>query len=310
MRVTQSMLSSNMLRNLSNSYSKMGKLQEQITSGSRVNRPSDDPVAAIKGMGYRTTLGKVEQYTRNIGEVNSWLDNTDESFDGVGNALKRVQELVTSAANDATITDDDREKMKAEIDQIRLQLRDLGNTKVGDKYIFSGTNTSKPLFTNSVPPVIGDIANIGTYPGLEKNVNIEISDGVQLTVNTTKGSKIFGDIDAMMDELSNALEGFDVNGAPTVITGTDIGNFLSKISTNQAAVLEERADVGAKQNRIDMVENRLGVQEVMVTKQLSENESVEYEKAITEMITQQSIHQAALSVGAKIIQATLVDFIR
>lgn len=295
MRVTQSMLSNNMLRNLSSSYSKMGKLQEQITSGSRVNRPSDDPVAAIKGMGFRTALGKVEQYTRNMGEVNSWLDNTDESFDGVGKALIRVQELTTAAANDATITEDDREKMKAEIDQIKAQLQDLANTKIGDKYIFSGTNTSIPLFAKD--------GSMNTGPGIEKDVKIEVSDGVQLTVNTV-GNEIFGNIDKMMGEISDAL----TKGSG--VDGNAIGNFLGAISTNQAAVLEARADVGAKQNRVEMVENRLGVQEVMVTKQLSDNESVEYDKAITQMVTQEAIHQAALSVGSKIIQSTLVDFIR
>lgn len=284
-----------MLRNLSNSYSKMGKLQDQITSGSKINRPSDDPVGAIKGMGFRTSLGKVEQYKRNMIEVTSWIDNTDESFDGVGKALQRVQELVTSAANDATVTDDDREKMKAEIDQIRKQIQDLANTKIGDKYIFSGTNTSSPLFKKD--------GTMNTGPGMDQEVKIEVSDGVQLTVNTV-GNEIFGDIDAMMGDISAAL----TKGSG--VDGNVIGGYLDKISGQQAKVLEARSDVGAKQNRVEMVENRLGVQEVMVTKQLSDNESVEYDKAITEMVTQQSLHQAALSVGAKIIQSTLVDFIR
>jgi len=298
MRVTQSMLSSNMLRNLSSSYSKMEKLQNQITSGSKISRPSDDPVVAIKGMGYRTSLAKVEQYTRNMGEVNNWLDNTDEAFDGVGKALIRVQELTTAAANDATITEDDREKMKAEIDQIRLQIQDLANTKIGDKYIFSGTNTSKPLFDKD-----GNILDVATNPGLAQDVKIEVSDGVQLTVNTV-GNDIFKSIDDLMANMSAAL----TKGSG--VDGNTIGNFLGDISKGQADVLEARADVGAKQNRVEMVENRLGVQEVMVTKQLSDNESVEYDKAITQMVTQEAIHQAALSIGSKIIQATLVDFIR
>ena len=69
MRVTQSMLSTNMLRNLSTSYNKMGKLQEQITTGKKVNRPSDDPVVVMKGMGYRMQVDKVAQFQRNLGEV-------------------------------------------------------------------------------------------------------------------------------------------------------------------------------------------------------------------------------------------------
>ncbi len=110
MRVTQSMLSNNMLRNLSTSYSKMSELQNQINTGSKITRPSDDPVIAIKGMSYRTDLNKVSQFERNMNEVNSWLDSSDDALGQVGDALNRVKELVVQAAND-TNTADDRQKL-------------------------------------------------------------------------------------------------------------------------------------------------------------------------------------------------------
>ena len=94
-RVTQSMLSNNMLRNLNTSYSKMSKLQDQINSGRKFARPSDDPVAAVKGMDYRVQLDKIGQFTRNINEMKSWVDTTDSSLSDVTSALTRVQELVT-----------------------------------------------------------------------------------------------------------------------------------------------------------------------------------------------------------------------
>ena len=102
-------------------------------------------------------------------------------------------------------------------------------------------------------------------------------------------------------------------------TGEEIGDTLGLTSGSGTipgldAVYERtltvRADVGARQNRVEMMENRLDLQEVNVTKQLSVNEDTDYAKTITDMITQESIHQASLSVGAKIIQQTLVDFIR
>lgn len=75
-------------------------------------------------------------------------------------------------------------------------------------------------------------------------------------------------------------------------------------------VLSARADVGARQNRIEMMTNRLSSHEINITKRLSENEDVDYAETITKMVTAESIHQAALAVGARIIQQTLVDFIR
>lgn len=292
----------------------MGKLQNQINSGSKITRPSDDPVVAVKGIGYRTNLNKVEQYKRNMGEVENWLDTSDDTLDHVGIALRRVQELVTNAPND-TNTDEDREKMKKEIDQIKLQIRDLANTKVGEKYLFSGTNTLSPVFStdgtndifagviiNPARGIEGSIEDTPPASGFTNSVEIEVYDGVNLNVNTDT-LEMFAQIDDMLTNIQK-----DLSTAGT--SGAQIGSHLSTISTVQNKVLENRADIGARQNRVDMMINRLATQEVVVTKQLSDNEDIDYERVITDMITQESIHQAALSVGAKIIQSTLVDFIR
>ncbi len=89
-----------------------------------------------------------------------------------------------------------------------------------------------------------------------------------------------------------------------------MGEFIGMIDSNMDAVLTQRADIGARQNRVEMMANRLDSQEAHAIKQMSENEDIDYEKVITEMITQESIHRAALSVGARIIQPSLVDFLR
>ena len=298
MRVTQSMLSNNMLRNLNTNYGKMSKLQEQINSGSKITRPSDDPVVAVKGMAYRIELDKVTQYQRNIGEAHTWLDTTDEALGQVGEALKRVQELTVQAAND-TNTSEDRQKIDEEIKQIKEQLRDLANTKVGDNYIFSGTHTNEPLYKD-------DALNTAVTTGATKPFKLNVFDGISIQVNTP-GKEIFEKVDKFMGELTGLLS----SGA----TGSDIGAKLGDGATTELGglyetVLAARAGVGARQNRIEMMENRLDIQEVNVTKQMSENEDTDYAKTITEMTTAESIHQASLSVGAKIIQQTLVDFIR
>ncbi|TQR32189.1 flagellar hook-associated protein FlgL [Lysinibacillus sphaericus] len=306
MRVTQSMMSSNMLRNLNTSYSKMSKYQNMLDSGKVITRPSDDPVVAVKGMGYRIDLDKNQQYQRNLREANTWLDTTDEALDQVGGALKRVKELIVQAAND-TNTADDRQKINAEMQQIKEQLRDIANTKVGENYIFSGTHTNLPLYTDKTGPQNPAISTGGNKP-----IEINVFDGISMNINT-QGADLFENIDGFMTHVTTLLE----SGA----TGPEIGNALGLEVTNGANkipgldgiyenALAVRADVGARQNRVEMMENRLSLQEVNVTKQLSKNEDTDYAKTITDMVTQESIHQAALSVGAKIIQQTLVDFIR
>lgn len=308
MRVTQSMLSSNMLRNLNVSYGKMSKYQEQLTSGKLVNRPSDDPVVAVKGMGYRVDLDKNAQFQRNIREAHSWLDSTDESLGQVGEAMKRVKELIVQAAND-TNTAEDRQKIGAEISQIKNQIQDIANSKIGENYIFSGTHTNQPLYKN------GEFNKDTTLTtkGLGEKIEVNVFDGIKMQINTS-ASDYFKEVDGFMAHVEKILND------PTM-TGDKIGDALGVEITDGAnavpgldglteKTLTLRADVGARQNRVELMENRLSIQEVNVTKQMSQNEDTDYAKAITQMITTESIHQASLSVGAKIIQQTLVDFIR
>ncbi|MCG7344353.1 flagellar hook-associated protein FlgL [Sporosarcina sp. ACRSL] len=308
MRVTQSMLSNNMLRNLSTSYNKMGKLQDQLATQKKVNRPSDDPVVAMKGMAYRMQVDKVEQYQRNLGEVHNWLDTTDDALDHVGEAMKRLQELVTDAAND-TKTYDDRQKVLKEIEQLREQVRDLANTKSGENYLFSGTKTGEPLFNAEkiagldIPQNASEpYPTFTDYSSYEQSVTIEVFDGVELQVNTN-GFELFSKIDDMFRQLTETINDEGKSGS-------DIGSFLGNVDTVQNLVLKERANIGARQNRAEMMDNRLYSQEVISKKQMSENEDIDIEKVITEMITQESVHRAALSVGARIIQPSLVEFLR
>lgn len=287
-----------MLRNLNNSYTKMGKLQEQLASGSKLTRPSDDPVAAVKGMGYRTTLDKNEQYTRNMNEVHGWLETTDTTLTQTNNALTRVKDLVTQAASD-TLTSEDRLAIQQEIDQIRLQLRDVANTQQGERYIFSGTDTTTPLFADSSANATAN-DTLPTLQGNDKTVEIEVYDGIKFEVNSN-GKDLFSGIDAMMQKVQQGL----LPGG----SAENLSNLIKDVSTQSDKVLQAQATVGAKSNRMDTMMDRLSSQNLTVTKQLSNNEDIDYEKSITDLITEQSIHQAALSVGSKIIQRTLVDFL-
>lgn len=299
MRVTQSMLSTNMLRNLSNSYNKLGKLQEQLATQKKINRPSDDPVVAMLGVGYRGDLNQVQQFNRNISEVNNWLETTDDAIAEGISALQRIRELTLQATN-GTYDEGQSEAIAVEVKQLQEQLYTIARTQVGDKYIFNGKNT------NNAPEIVKNtdetIKEVKFNDGV---INIEIFDGITIDVNTS-GKTLFENLlheDGTLSQLIKKLE--DPN-----VKDEEIGDFLSKMDQHIDIFLKEQARVGAKQNRVEMMEDRIAQQEVTATKILSENEDVDMERVITELLTQESIHRAALSVGAKIIQPTLVDFLR
>lgn len=287
MRVTQSMLSNNMLRNLSNSYSRLDKLQDQIAAQKKFTKPSDDPVAAMMGMNYRTDLNRIQQYTRNIGEVRNWIDSTDDALDKGVLALQRIRELTVQASN-GTLEGDQRKAIAEEVKQLKEHLQNIGDTQVSGKYIFNGTQTS-------VRP-----SESGTYAN--GSIELEVFSGIKIQVNT-EGSKLFGDMLAPDGDIQKLITALETNDPA-------IGNMLQTIDDNIDEFLSARALIGAKQNRVDLMEDRLSQQEVFSTRILSDNEDIDMERAIIELTTQESVHRAALSVGARIIQPTLTDFLR
>lgn len=287
MRVTQSMLSNNMLRNLSNSYNRLGKLQDQLSTQKKFTKPSDDPVSAMMGMNYRTDLNQIKQYTRNIGEVRNWVDSTDDALDKGTQALQRIRELTVQASN-GTLEGDQRQNIAEEIKQLQEHLQNIGDTQVGGKYIFNGEKTN-------VRP--SDTLQYDTG-----EIKLEVFSGITIQVNTP-GDKLFGDMlgpNGSIEQLITKLERNEPG----------IGDMLETIDGNIDNFLSARALIGAKQNRIELMEDRLSQQEVFSTRILSDNEDIEVEKVIMELTTQESVQRAALSVGARIIQPSLVDFLR
>jgi flagellar hook-associated protein 3 FlgL len=287
MRVTQSMLSNNMLRNLSNSYTKLGKLQDQISTQKKFTKPSDDPVSAMLAMNYRTDLNRIEQFQRNIGEAKNWIDSTDDALDKGVMALQRIRELTVQASN-GTLDGSQKEHIMEEIKQLKEHLIDVSNTQVGGKYIFNGTKTNEP------PP--GD----GTFATGE--INLEVFSNIKIQVNMS-GDEIFGDMLKDSGNIGGLIKALDEDSS-------DIGSYIGKVDEYIDQLLSGRAKIGAKQNRIELMDDRLQQQEVFSTRILSDNEDVDMEKVIMEMTTQESVHRAALSVGSRIIQPTLVDFLR
>ncbi|MGY0693529.1 flagellar hook-associated protein FlgL [Virgibacillus sp. FSP13] len=297
MRITQGMLSNNMLNNLSKSYDSLNTYFNQLNTGKKITKPSDDPVIAMKGINYRSQVSEVEQYLRNTNEVHTWMDNSDAALDKATKALQRMRELAVQASND-TYDAEQRKNVKEEVEQLKEHLIDIANTNVNGKYIFNGTKTdTKPVESD------GTI----TIPTNSDPVTIEVANGTKLKANVDAESvfsgdpntadDLFGDIDTFI----KALEDDDQAA---------IEQSLDTIDKNIDNVINARADLGARMNRLDLVENRLGDQEISAKRMMSENEDIDYEKVITQLITQQSVHRAALSTGSKIIQPSLVDFLR
>ncbi|GIO23872.1 flagellar hook-associated protein FlgL [Oceanobacillus sp. J11TS1] len=293
MRVTQSMLSNNLLRNLTSSSGQMNKYMDQLYTGKKITKPSDDPMIAMKGVSYRSELARIEQFERNSSEANSWLDNTDASIDQANHAMQRLRELAVKASN-GTNSKDEYQSIVQEAKQLKEHLVEIANTNVNGKYIFNGTNSdTAPVTTNENGDITADFA--------DDDVLIEVSNGITVKANIN-GSTVFGENGGLFKAVDNFINRLD--------SEEDIEKSIGELDTSIESIVDSRAEIGARMNRLELVENRLADQKIVTTKTLSDNEDVDFAEAITNLITQESLHRAALSAGSRIIQPSLVDFLR
>lgn len=291
MRVTQGMLSNNMMRNIANSNATLNTYMNQLSSGKKINLPSDDPVIAMNGMNNRTQLSEIKQFQRNTNEVHNWMDNSDAALNQATQSMQKLRELAVQASND-TYDVDERRNMKEEAEEMKEHLIGIANTNVNGKYIFNGTNTDTKPIGEGGEILLAD----ETDP-----VMIQVADGTILQANVDPESvfneKLFSDIDNFID----SLEGNDQ---------AEIEQSIESMDENITNTINARADLGARMNRLELVENRLSEQEIAATQTMSENEDIDYAEVITKLITQESVHRAALSAGSRIIQPSLMDFLR
>ncbi len=173
MRVSSFQLYNNIIRSIQDNMEKLSLEGQRLSSGKKINRPSDDPIGYGKALSYRLDIGDFEQYKKNQQDASSYLEATDTALEGLTNALTRARELSVSAAND-TLSADDRLSISKEVEQLRSHILGLANTKYRDRYIFSGLLYDKPAFDSS-----------GNYQGDTNYIEVNVNPDLRVKENIT-----------------------------------------------------------------------------------------------------------------------------
>jgi len=309
MRITNNMLINNMINQVGTNMTRMDKYQNQLATGKKISVPSDDPVVAARALKLRTDVAEVDQYGKNVKDAQSWLDMTDSTLNSMGDLISRAKELAVQGAN-GTNTVSDTQKIGDEVTQLRNQLVHLGNTTYAGKYLFSGYSTDKELLvSDESSPNFGQFA-IPVSNGEQIKFEVGIGDDININV---PGSDIFnnGAAVATPPQVSPIIQHF--NDFITALNSGDSSKISSMITTFEGDsdnLLRVRADVGARSNRLDLTSNRLDSDNTNFTKLMSDNEDVDMAETIMNLQNEQNVYRASLAGGAKVIQPTLVDFLR
>ncbi len=148
MRITNNMVSSRIISDLQARYAAMSDTQLQISTGRRVNQPSDDPTAAAQERLRLSELSQIKGSQSSVASAQTALNASESSLEGVRSVLSRANELALAGAN-GSLSQADRITIANEIDQLIKSAKDSMNTKVGDSYIFSGTKSDTAPYADA-----------------------------------------------------------------------------------------------------------------------------------------------------------------
>lgn len=301
MRVTNTMMIQNQLDHLKKNMSDLNDLNEQLSSGKLFQMPSDAPIKVADSMNYKSQLNRNAQYQRNTDQAENWMNMTESALKNGTEVIQRARELTIYASTDS-VTPEDREAIASEIKELRDELIDISRTELGDDYIFSGQETDKEPFKityNSDETI--DWPNSG-YQGDENTINRRLNENIQMNINLT-GDDVFEEEIEALDKLFS-----DLNSGTA--SGEDISSNLDPMDKAVGKFTKLRAEIGGKLKRTSNLKNRLEANEVHLKQLKSQNEDADLAETITNLKMEENVYRASLASGARIMQQSLVDFIR
>lgn len=304
MRITNNMMNTAFLQDLQRNLRSLDRLMRTTGSGKSVQRPSDDPVKIQQIFKLETAIDQYQQYVRAIDDADAWLNGTDTALDQAGKIFIDVRGIAVQGSTGSN----DRDAMGALADEIRQmaeQLLEVANASHAGRYLFAGTNNTVKPFDDIDWEAVATADDPLSYSANNKRMSYEIGPQVTMPINTTM-NKAFGE-DArairLLIELEDALrEGED--------NKEGINQVLGQLDEIESIFLTARSDVGARMNRLEATKTRFQDDIITYRALKSQVEDVDAAESIMYLKLQESIYHASLAVGARLMQPTLVDFLR
>lgn len=312
-RLTDSVINNTILQSMLSNQSSLTKLSTEISSDSKISVASDDPLSASTILQTNTALDKNTTYTNAVSSAQSELTTTDTSLVNLVNIITKAKSLATQAANGTNSTID-LAAIGDQITQLISEVKDIGNTKIGNKYIFGGVNTATAPFTDATG---GGIQYNGTPSTSNYQRNVNIGDGVSVTINlagdsifgqswtdntttppTTNQSGLLGDLESLNTNLQSATPNYSV-----------ISSSIDSLSSDLNTVTSAQANIGGIENRLTMAQSALTSNKTSLTSIKSNAQNADLTTLISEYEQQSTAYQAALKVGSTIASISILSYL-
>lgn len=291
-RVTQHSIGMRTLAGLQGNLAKLGTLQQQLSSGKLISKPSDSPAGTVSAMQFRSQIRTNEQWSRNAQDGLGWLGTIDNTLTGALPQISRARDLTVQGLNAGAMGQDARDALAKEVSGLRESLIGTANTTYLGRPVFGGTTGGTAAY-----------ASDGTYVGTGDAVLRTAGDGDPVRVDVT-GPEAFGDAStglfATLKSISDHLSSGD---------GAALQKDLAALDAATSGVKGALAGVGARENRLDQLGQGADDRVITLKSGLSDVEDIDLPKTIVDLQLQNTAYQAALGATQRIITPSLADFL-
>lgn len=310
MRITERTIFDSALRNLQRNREALTDLRSQVATGKRINSIADDPSGLAQVLSLRRGLERVDQFQRNIDSARSSLEQTESNLGAASNLLIRARELAVSADVETSAFP----QIQTEVEALFEQMLQISNARSDRGYLFAGFSTNAVPFTATLPFNPAGASPAVSYNGDIQNVLSQVGESQTLKRNLT-GAEVFTDdvnqdgtpepgrvdIFKVLGDLRDALR--TQNSAGILSSIGELDTAIDQINT-------ARGIVGTRSNRLDITSAQLQDLRISIDSERSSIEDTDLVKAATDLANRETSLQASLAVTARVLQSSLVDFLR
>jgi flagellar hook-associated protein 3 FlgL len=291
-RVTNLTMSANAQRTLQFQQAKLAELQDKATSLNKISHPSDDPAATAQALATRSLQAANAQYGRNIDDGNTWLTAADSALEQATNVMHRIKDLTVRAGN-GSLNQSGKNAIADELESLNKDLISIANSKHLGRNIFAGNSDADEIFTGT-PPALDGLPTSSVERRISATQTVRVDADGKAIFGSGTGS-VFDTVKKMADDLR---------------AGTDISPWIGQVDKGFKDIVNGRAEIGTRQAQLDRAGKVNTELEASLDAQRTGIEKADLGSAIMDLKLQETNYQVALAATARVLQPTLMDFLR
>ena len=308
MRISSAHAFETSLANLQRRQAQLSEAQEQLTSGKRVRKPSDDPAAAAAAERALAAEARATAHLRALNESRNAMQMTESALGDAGDMMQRAREMMVAAGN-GSYGDSERQSLAEALRGIRDDMLAVANRGDGaGRYLFGGQGSDVPPLRDAPGGVV--------YDGAAGQLNAAAGEVTPLSVD---GSAVFlqapdpanpGTTVSVFDAMDTAISELMTPGRSGAAVALTVGNAIAQFGAVQGNLSGWRARAGEALNRADGIESRLGQNQIDAQRDRSAAEDLDLVGAISEFQSKQTGYDAALKTYSMVQRMSLFDYLK